>query len=221
MVISGSSHLKRSKEVPVPNVALTPKAALATAAAGYPLGMLCERLEHWVETERSSTSCKRTTATHHIYITAWNACPFGHLGHFKSPERPQAILSLWVWFQHKYILIKFEKHWYPLLPLKFMSSLLRKQISTSLCLHLSKRICPFLNSSNAEVWNRFTLSKGSNFCILFAVCTHSAIVNHAVHCAHTQPGLYCCSACTIWVFFSPLGLGVRGLCWPWQQKNSL
>lgn len=199
--------------MPVPNVALIPKAALATTVAGYPQGTWCEQLEHWVETERSSTSCKWTTTTHHICITAWNICSFGH---FKSPERPQAILSLWVWIQHKYILIKFEKHWYPLLPLKSMSSLLRKQISTSLWLHLSKSICPFLNSSNAEVWNRFTLSKGSNF------CTHFAIVNHAVHCAHTTRALllFCLHYLSFFFLFS-LGLGVRGLCWPWQQKNSL
>lgn len=97
----------------------------------------------------------------HITSTsAWTTCPFGHLGRFKSPQWPQAILSLWLWIQHKYIQIKFEKLWYPLVPLKFISSLLRRQISTSLWLHLSKSIYPFLNSSNVEVWNRFTLSKG-------------------------------------------------------------
>lgn len=122
-------------------------------------------------------------------------------GRLKSPERPQAILSLWVWIQHKYIQIKFEKLWYPLLPFKFISSLFRKQISTSLWLHLLKSIYPFLNSSNAEVWNRFTLSKGSNFCILFAICTHFGIVKRAVHWAHKTRALLL--FCLLYLIFLP------------------
>lgn len=57
-------------------------------------------------------------------------------------------------------------------------------------------------------------------CARPATFAHSLPLRSMLYTEHTQPGLMWCSASTINYFFF-LGMSVRGLCWPWQQKNSL